>query len=131
MRWRIVQATGGPFRLRVLTPVSGITYTGAGTGPPQTPTTNATETFPANLPIRTGQIVGYDNTNNSDTIGFRTATGATYTDWNPALADGAPFLYEPLRRQRRDRLQRRRPLLHRPGADRQEDRSRQASAGRR
>ena len=132
VRWRIVGATGGPFRLRVLTPVGGITYTGAGTGPPQTPTTNATETFPANLPIKAGQIVGYDNTNNSDTIAFRTATGATYTDWNPALADGDTLpVYEPLRRQRRGRLQRRRPLLHRPGADRQEDRRRQAGADRR
>ena len=93
VRWRIVEATGGPFYLRVLTPVGGSTYTGAGTGPPQTPTTNATETFPANLPIKTGQIVGYDNTNNSDTIGFATATGATYTDWNPALADGATLPY--------------------------------------
>ena len=93
VRWRIVEATGGPFRLRVLTPVGGITYTGAGTGPPVTPTTNATETFPANLPIKAGQIVGYDNTNNSDTIGFTTATGATYTDWNPALADGDTLPY--------------------------------------
>lgn len=93
VRWRIVEATGGPFRLRVLTPVGGITYTGAGTGPPVTPTTNATETFPANLPIKAGQIVGYDNTNNSDAIGFTTATGATYTDWNPALADGDTLPY--------------------------------------
>ncbi len=93
VRWRIVGATGGPFRLRVLTPVGGTRYTGAGTGPPQTPTTNATETFPANLPIKVGQIVGYDNTNNSDTIAFRTATGATYTDWNPALADGDTLPY--------------------------------------
>ena len=93
VRWRIVDTTGGPFQLRVLTPVGGTTYTGAGTGPPQTPTTNATETFPANLPIKVGQIVGYDNTNNSDMIGFTTAIGATYTDWTPPLADGSSLPY--------------------------------------
>ena len=37
VRWRIVEATGGPFYLRVLTPVGGTTYTGAGTGPPADP----------------------------------------------------------------------------------------------
>lgn len=93
VRWRIVGATGGPFYLRVLTPVVGTTYTGAGTGPAQTPSTNGTETFPANLPIRAGQIVGFDNANNSDMFGLKISAGATYTDWNPALADGATLPY--------------------------------------
>ena len=36
--WRITDATGGPFRLRVLTLDGGNTYTGVRTSAPQTPT---------------------------------------------------------------------------------------------
>jgi hypothetical protein len=93
VRWRIVGAGGGPFELRVLTPVGGTTYTGAGTGPPQIPTTDATETFPASLPIRAGQIVGFDNTGSMDTFASMAAPGATYTDWSPPLADGSTLPY--------------------------------------
>ena len=96
VRWRIVGATGGPFYLRVLTPVGGTTYTGGGTGPPQIPGTNATgttETFPASLPIRAGQIVGFDDTGTTDTFSLMTVPGATYTDWNPPLADGSSLPY--------------------------------------
>jgi hypothetical protein len=96
VRWRIVGATGGPFQLRVLTPVGGTTYTGAGTGPPQVPAANATdttETFPASLPIRAGQIVGFDSTGTTDTFSLTTVAGATYTDWVPPLADGSTLPY--------------------------------------
>ena len=47
--WRLIGATGGPFRLRVLTPDGGNTYTGAGTSAPQTPTGLATQSFATNL----------------------------------------------------------------------------------
>jgi hypothetical protein len=87
-RWRMIGPAGGPFRLRVLTPAGGTSYTGAGTGPPQTPTTNGTQIFPADLPINAGQIVGFDNLGTTDKVGVQLVTGATYTDWNPALADG-------------------------------------------
>ncbi len=66
-----------PFYLRVVAPVGGTTYTGAGTGPAQFPTTDATETFPASLPIRTGQIVGFDNAGTMDTFSSMAAPGAT------------------------------------------------------
>ena len=93
VRWRIVGASGGPFYLRVLTPDGGTTYTGAGTGPAQFPTTSGTQTFPASLPIGAGQIVGFDNTGTMDTFAFATVPGATYTDWNPPLADGSALPY--------------------------------------
>ena len=93
VRWRIVGASGGPFRLRVLTPDGETTYTGAGTGPAQNPTTSGTQTFPASLPIRTGQIVGFDNTGTMDTFASMAAPGATYTDWNPPLADSSTLPY--------------------------------------
>jgi hypothetical protein len=85
VRWRITGASGGPFRLRVLTPVSGTTFTGAGTSAPQTPSSTATQTFTTNLPIKAGQTIGLNNTSGSDALGV--AGGGTYTFWNPPLAD--------------------------------------------
>jgi hypothetical protein len=89
INWRITQATGGPFRLRVLAPGGGTTYTGAGTSPPQTPSSTATQTFTANLPISAGQLIGLDQTNGSDQIGVAGVTGAAWGFWDPPLADGA------------------------------------------
>ncbi len=93
VRWRIVGASGGPFQLRVLTPVGGTTYMGSGTGPAQFPTTNATQTFPASLPIRAGQIAGFDSSGTMDTFASEIVPGATYTEWNPPLADGSALPY--------------------------------------
>ena len=53
VRWRIADASGGPFYLRILTPVNGNTYTGAGTSEPRLPQDMSTQTFTTNLPIRT------------------------------------------------------------------------------
>ena len=86
--WRITQATGGPFRLRVLTPGGG-TYTGAGTSAPETPSSTATQTFTANLPISAGQLIGLDQTNGADEIGVAGVPGAGWGFWDPPLADGA------------------------------------------
>ena len=91
VRWRIEDAAGGPFKLRVLTRVgtTGSTYTGAGTSAPQSPSSLATQTFPADLPIRAGQILGLDNTNGSDQLGRAAVSGTGWVDWEPPLADGA------------------------------------------
>ena len=89
IRWRITQATGGPFRLRVLTPDGGTTYTGAGTSSPQTPSSTATQTFTADLPIRAGQLIGLDQTWPAQ-LGVQSVpgSGAVYGGWVPPLADG-------------------------------------------
>jgi hypothetical protein len=60
---------------------------------PGTNATGTTETFPASLPIRAGQIVGFDDTGTTDTFSLMTVPGATYTDWNPPLADGSSLPY--------------------------------------
>ena len=91
VRWRITQATGGPFRLRVLSPVGGTTYTGAGTSEPRIPSSTATQTFTTNLPISAGQSIGLDLTNASDEIGIAGAAGAgsaSWGFWDPPLAAG-------------------------------------------
>jgi ATP-dependent Clp protease adapter protein ClpS len=88
VRWRITQATGGPFKLRVLTPDGGTTYTGAGSGALQTPSSLATQTFPANLPINAGQTIGIDNSLGSDHVGVASVAGASFQAWVPPLVDG-------------------------------------------
>ena len=119
VRWRIVGATGGPFSLRVLTPAGGTTYTGAGTGPPQTPTTSETQTFPASLPIRAGQIVGFDVTDAMDGFALATVSGSTYTDWDPPLAESSTLPYtNPYGAGAEIGFNVRRPLLRRSGANR-------------
>src|SRR3954453_6023531 len=89
--WRLSGATGGPFRLRVLTPGGGTTFTGAGTSEPRTPPSTATEAFPTSLPIRAGQQIGLDLSDPSDAVGIQSSAGlgARYGVWGPPpLAEG-------------------------------------------
>jgi IPT/TIG domain-containing protein/PASTA domain-containing protein len=88
VRWRIQGASGGPFRLRVLTPVSGTTYTGGGSTGAETPKGPGLETFTTVLPIKAGQTVALDNTLSSDQIGAAAPPGAGFVFWFPQLADG-------------------------------------------
>jgi IPT/TIG domain-containing protein/PASTA domain-containing protein len=89
VRWRIQGASGGPFRLRVLTPVSGVTYTGGGSTAPQTPSGTGLQTFAAALPIKAGQTIALDNTLGTDQIGAAAVPGASYIFWVPPLAEGS------------------------------------------
>jgi hypothetical protein len=91
-RWRLSGASGGPFRLRVLTPGGGTTFTGAGTSEPQTPAGTATESFTTNLPIRAGQQIGLDLSDPSDAVGIQSSAGLGARfgfSGPPPLADGA------------------------------------------
>ena len=86
--WRITDATGGPFRLRVLTPDGGNTYTGVRTSAPQTPTGIATQSFATNLSIRAGQAIGLDDSIAGDQFGYRLNAG-THLMWTGSLVDGS------------------------------------------
>jgi hypothetical protein len=91
VRWRLSGASGGPFRLRVLTPGGGTTFTGAGTSEPRTPSGTATESFTTNLPISAGQQIGLDLSDASDSVGIQSSAGlgASYGFWGPPpLAQG-------------------------------------------
>jgi hypothetical protein len=88
VRWRIMDGSGGPYRLRVLTPGGGTAYTGGGASDPQTPVGLGVETFTTDLPIQAGQAIGLDNTNPSDGIGDSEFAGATSISWAPSLAPG-------------------------------------------
>lgn len=89
VRWRITQSSGGPFRLRVLRPGAGGTYTAVGTSAPMTPVDLTTQTFATNLPIRAGEVVGLDTSALSDKVGLAYPTGAETLAWTPPLAEGA------------------------------------------
>ena len=87
VRWRITNATGGPFELRVLTPGTGTTYTGGATSAPATPSSTATQTFATNMPIQAGQTVGLDDTTGGH-LGATNPPGATSAYWTPPLGNG-------------------------------------------
>lgn len=78
VRWRVQGAEGGPFRLRILRPNGSGAYTAAGTSNPATPSDAGLQTFTANLPIRTGDLIGADPSNAADKIGIAEVPGASY-----------------------------------------------------
>ncbi len=87
VRWRVLDASGGPFVLRVLHPLGGTTYTAVGTSAPEAPTALTTQTFPASLPIQAGDAIGIENSAKGDKIGtISTLYGAGIYSWEPPLA---------------------------------------------
>lgn len=78
VRWRIQDASGGPFYLRVLRPNGSGGYTAVGTSNPATPSGPSLQTFTANLPIQAGDLIGVDPTNATDKVGVTEAAGASY-----------------------------------------------------
>jgi hypothetical protein len=88
VRWRIAGASGGPFRLRVMTPREGLLYSGGLMSAPQTPSGTGVEVFPASLPITAGQTIGLDNANASDQVGLGFMPGAAVASWTPPLPPG-------------------------------------------
>jgi IPT/TIG domain-containing protein/PASTA domain-containing protein len=89
VRWNVTGFVGGPFRLRVLTPLGGTGYMATGTSAPMVPVSTATHTTPTNLPIAAGQMVAVDNANASDQEGYIASPGGSYSFFVPPLADGA------------------------------------------
>jgi hypothetical protein len=89
VRWRMM--LGAPpfrYKLRVLAPAGGTTYTGAGSSAAETPTGPGLETFAAGLPIKAGQVIGFDVEPKAPT-GFAEENGGIVLGWIPALPDGA------------------------------------------
>lgn len=78
VRWRIQDAEGGPFYLRVLRPNGSGGYTAIGTSNPATPSGPGLQTFTANMSIQAGDLIGIDPTNGTDKVGVAEAAGASY-----------------------------------------------------
>jgi hypothetical protein len=86
--WSVIDASGGPFKLRVLYNSGPGTFAALRSSEGQTPTSMGIQSFPANLPIRAGDFVGLDTAKSGDTIGRADETSSSYMAWVPALADG-------------------------------------------
>jgi hypothetical protein len=90
--WRIANASGGPFFLQVVHP-SGGTFTSSGTSGAGTVSGSGTLTFPTNLPIAKGDLIGVVNSAASDHIGAAATPGASFTFFVPPLGS-APRSYD-------------------------------------
>jgi hypothetical protein len=89
VRWRVQDAEGGPFALRVLRPNGSGGYAGAGTSNPATPSGPGLQTFTANLPVHAGDLIGIDPSKDTDKIGVAEVAGASYGFIFPPPFDGA------------------------------------------
>lgn len=77
--------------LRVLRPVSGFTFTGAGTSTPQAPTGAIAGPFLTQLPINAGDAIGLQSTSGAIVFGATPVATAVY--WQlPNLADGQTLM---------------------------------------
>jgi hypothetical protein len=86
--WSFIGAQLTP---RVIRPVGGGLYTGAGTGPSQigSGANVISGPFQINLPIKAGDLFGVDTEGASSPFGIRDVPGAARGTW-PPLADGTP-----------------------------------------
>jgi hypothetical protein len=89
VRWRMQDAEGGPFRLRVLRPNGSGAYTAVSTSNPVTPSGPGVQIFTANLPIEAGDLIGVDPTSGTDKIGVVEAAGASYGFFFPPPFDAS------------------------------------------
>ena len=98
VRWRMLDAAGGPFKLRVLRPVGGTSYIGVGRSDPETPSGPSLQTFPTDLPIKAGDTIGLDNhAEAGDQIGVFILSGSSgpfYDYWEPQLPEGIATPYK-------------------------------------
>ena len=78
VRWRVIDAEGGPLRLRVLEPAGGSAYKAVGTSAGEIPTSLGTQTFETSLPIKVGDTVAIENTNATDTLGIAAKLPAAF-----------------------------------------------------
>jgi hypothetical protein len=84
--YRVRSGSSGNISLRVLRPVSALTFTGAGSSPVAPIGTGPSDPIAANLPIRAGDFIGLNNP--MDHLLIAAGVGAAQVHWNPPLSDG-------------------------------------------
>lgn len=89
VRWRVLGAEGGPFYLRVLHATGTGAYSASGTSNPVTPSSTELQTFPANLPVKAGDLIGIDPSHATDKIGVAEVPSASFGKIFPPPFDGA------------------------------------------
>ncbi|HET9199082.1 MAG TPA: IPT/TIG domain-containing protein [Solirubrobacterales bacterium] len=88
IRWSVQGAVGGPFYLRVLHPDGKGAYEAAGKSAAAVPVSTGLLTFETNLKIQAGDLIGVDPTSESDEIGVKTESGASYASIFPTPFEG-------------------------------------------
>jgi hypothetical protein len=96
IRWRIGQAEGGPFRLRILRAAGPEQFAGTGSGPDTTvpPGTNGISVFPVNLPIKTGDLLGLDLVNGAKIGTLSPVPGSGFAAWKGFVPEGSAQVVE-------------------------------------
>jgi hypothetical protein len=92
VRWRIrVGNSTRVTNLRIIRPLGGGLFTGAGASPSVLPPINATTSYDVQLPIRIGDYIGIDCCEFAAAGAKFFVTGAAIrNEWQPSLADGGP-----------------------------------------
>jgi hypothetical protein len=93
VRWHLLGAEIGPFRLRVLHPAGGKSYTGTAASSWVNPVGPGLQTFPASIPIQAGDTIGLDLVPGVKIGATPSAPGSVVAAWQPALPDGATEPY--------------------------------------
>jgi hypothetical protein len=88
IRWSVQGAVGGPFYLRVLHPDGKGAYEASGKSAPATPAGTGLQVFETNLKIQAGDLVAVDPTADTDEIGVKTESGASYASIFPTPFPG-------------------------------------------
>lgn len=92
VRWHLTDAQGGPFRLRVLRPAGGSSFTALGSSASVSGTATGLDTFTTALPIQAGDAIGLDITKGAK-VGAASAPTSGVAVWAPQLAEGATLPY--------------------------------------
>jgi hypothetical protein len=92
VRWRIRvgDTAGAGGALRIIRPLGGNLFTGAGTSATVIPPVNATTPLDTQLPIQIGDRIGLDLISPGGMKVFVPDPDATFDSWVPALVDGSP-----------------------------------------
>jgi hypothetical protein len=94
VNWRVVTLGTGEYAIRVLRPIGGGNYTGAGRSA-QTIPTGGDYTFSASLPIQPGDLVGLDVPDNQGVNGLL-VNGSSWSGFIPAVPEGATAAPNPV-----------------------------------
>lgn len=90
VRWRTKGTfAGGGFRLRVLRPIGGGQYVGAGASSFQTPVGSSLQVFSTNLPIESGDLVGLDGENEATTYSEESSPKSSWNLFSPSFPEAS------------------------------------------
>jgi hypothetical protein len=93
VRWHLYGAEGGPFRLRILRPAGGASYTAVGTSAAVSGLGPGLSTYSTVLPIQAGETIGLDFSPGA-VLGSASAPSSSIAGWSPILPEGATRPYD-------------------------------------